>query len=206
MKKTIIIGIAGGTASGKTTLASKIKEEFKENVVILSHDFYYKSLSDITFEERLKRNYDCPEAYETDLLVKDIKTLLEGKTINRPIYSYTTRLREEKTVSVDPAPIIVIEGMLVLEDKALTNLMDMKVFVDTDSDIRLTRLIERDQKERGLDVEYIISKYRETLKPMHEQYVEPCKKIADIIIPGNRNINEIGFGAVIEKIRSMMER
>lgn len=206
MKKPIIIGIAGGTASGKTTLASKIKEEFKDDAIILSHDFYYKSLSNITFEERLKRNYDCPEAYETDLLIKDIKTLLEGKTINRPIYAYTTRLREEKTVSVAPAPIVVIEGILVLENKELTDLMDMKVFVDTDSDIRLTRLIERDQRERGLDLEYIVSKYKETLKPMHEQYVEPCKKIADIIIPGNRNSNEIGFSAVIEKIRSMIER
>lgn len=206
MKKPIIIGIAGGTASGKTTLASKIKEEFKDDAIILSHDFYYKSLSNITFEERLKRNYDCPEAYETDLLIKDIKTLLEGKTINRPIYSYTTRLREEKTVSVAPATIVVIEGILVLENKELTDLMDMKVFVDTDSDIRLTRLIERDQRERGLDLEYIVSKYKETLKPMHEQYVEPCKKIADIIIPGNRNSNEIGFSAVIEKIRSMIER
>lgn len=206
MKRPIIIGIAGGTASGKTTLTSKIKEEFKEDAIILSHDFYYKSLSDITFEERLKRNYDCPEAYETDLLIKDIKTLLEGKTIKRPIYSYTTRLREEKTVSVDPAPIIVIEGILVLENKDITNLMDIKVFVDTDSDIRLTRLIQRDQKERGLDLEYIISKYKDTLKPMHEQYVEPCKKVANIIIPGNRDNNEIGFSTVIEKIRSMMER
>lgn len=206
MKKPIIIGIAGGTASGKTTLASKIKEEFNEDAIILSHDFYYKSLSDITFEERLKRNYDCPEAYETDLLIKDIKTLVEGKTIKRPIYSYTTRLREEKTVNVDPAPIIVIEGILVLENKDLTNLMDIKVFVDTDSDIRLTRLIQRDQKERGLDLEYIISKYKDTLKPMHEQYVEPCKKVANIIIPGNRDNNEIGFSTVIEKIRSMIER
>lgn len=205
MKKPFIIGIAGGTASGKSTLASKIKEEFKDDVIVLAHDFYYKSLTNITLEERKKRNYDCPEAFETDLLINDIKALKMGDTIKRPIYSYIQRLREKETVTVNPAPIVIIEGILVLENEKLTNLMDLKVFVDTDADIRLTRLIERDRRERGLDLEYIISKYKDTLKPMHEKYIEPSKKKADIIIPANRDNNDVGFSVVINKVRNIIE-
>lgn len=190
---------------GKSTLANKIKEEFKDDVIVLAHDFYYKSLTDITLEERKKRNYDCPEAFETDLMIKDIKALINGQTIERPIYSYTERLRESETVTVKPAPIVVIEGILVLENEELTNLMDLKVFVDTDADIRLTRLIERDRKERGLDLEYIISKYKDTLKPMHEKYIEPCKKQADIIIPANKDNNDAGFDIVVNKVRNTIK-
>lgn len=205
MEKPVIIGIAGGTASGKTTLASKIKEEFQENVIVLSHDFYYKSLTNLSKAEREQSNYDCPEAYETDLLISDVQKLITGEAIQRPIYSYTERLRETETVFVKPAPIIVVEGILVLENEELVNLMDIKIFVDTDSDIRLTRLIERDQKERGLNIDYILTKYKHTLKPMHEKYVEPSKKIADIIVSGNRDCNEVGFSIVIEKIRNMLK-
>lgn len=204
MNKPIIIGIAGGTASGKSTLASEIKKEFGENVVIIPHDCYYKSLSNITLAEREQRNYDCPEAYETDLLIKDIKSLISGKSIQRPIYSYTERLRQSETVLIHPAPIIIIEGILVLENEDLFNLMDIKIFVDTDADIRLTRLLNRDTKERGLNLDYIISKYKDTLKPMHEKYVEPCKKKADIIIPANKDSNSIGFSIIIEKIRNII--
>lgn len=190
---------------GKSTLAHKIEEEFKNDVIVLSHDFYYKSLTDITLEERKKRNYDCPEAFETDLMIKDVKALVNGQTIERPIYSYTKRLRESKTVTVEPASIVIIEGILVLENEELANLMDLKVFVDTDADIRLTRLIERDRKERGLDLEYIIFKYKDTLKPMHEKHVEPCKKKADIIIPANKDNNDIGFNVIINKVRNIIE-
>lgn len=204
MNKPFIIGIAGGTASGKTTLAKKIQDEFKDKAILLSHDFYYKSLSNISKEERMKRNYDCPEAFETDLLIKDIKSLLLGKTIERPIYSYTERLREKETVTVIPAPIIIIEGILVLENDELTDLMDMKVFVDTDSDIRLTRLIKRDTKERGLDLNYIIQKYKDTLKPMHEKYIEPTKQKADLVIPADNNISDMSCSTIIEKIRNML--
>ena len=200
MEKPIIIGIAGGTASGKTTLAKRIKEELKDDVIILSHDFYYKSLTNITKEEREKRNYDCPEAYETDLMIMQIKELIDGKTIQRPIYSYIERLREKETITVKPAPIIVIEGILILENEELNNLIDIKVFVDTDADIRLTRLIKRDADERGLSLEYIINKYKDTLKPMHEKYVEPCKKRANIVISGN-NIN-IGSKVLIDAIKN----
>lgn len=206
MKKTVIIGIAGGTASGKSTLAEKIEKEFRDNVIVLSHDFYYKSLDSITKEEREKRNYDCPDAYETDLLIKHIKTLKRGKEIERPIYSYIERLREKETVKVKPAEVIIIEGMLVLENEELENLMDIKIFIDTDADIRLTRLIDRDTKHRGLKLDYIISKYKDTIKPMHEKYVEPCKKKADIIILANKDSNEAGFNIVIEKVRSVLAK
>lgn len=205
MNKPIIIGIAGGTASGKSTLAFKIKEELGENVVIIPHDCYYRSLSNITLAEREQRNYDCPEAYETDLLIKDIKSLISGNSIERPIYSYTERLRQKETVLVQPAPIIIVEGILVLENEELSNLMDIKIFVDTDSDIRLTRLIDRDRKERGLDLDYIISKYKTTLKPMHEKYIEPCKKKADVIIPANKDNNNIGFSIIIDKLRNIIK-
>ena len=152
-------------------------------------------------EEREKLNYDCPEAYETDLLIKDIKALIAGKTIQRPIYSYVERLREKETVTVNPAPIIIIEGLLVFQNKELSDLMDMKIFVDTDADLRLIRLLERDTKERGTTVEYITAKYKSTLKPMHEKYVEPCKEKADIIIQGDNYSNNLS--TIIEKIRKI---
>ena len=202
MEEPIIIGIAGGTASGKSTLASKIKETFGDDANIIAHDCYYKSLSNITKEERMQRNYDCPEAYETDLLIKQIKELKSGKTIERPIYSYTERLRENETVTVKPTKIIIIEGILVLENHALTKLMNLKIFVDTDANVRLERLIKRDTKERGLDIEYIMLKYKNTLKPMHDKYVEPSKKNADIILNGD-SYSELEFNKIIDLIKSM---
>lgn len=202
MEKIVIIGIAGGTASGKTTLSHKIKEYLKDDVIVLCHDFYYKSLTHLTKEEREQRNYDCPEAYETDLLIKDIKSLISGQAIERPIYSYTERLREKDTVRVEPAKYIIVEGLLVLENKELSELMDIKVFVDTEADERLIRLIERDRKERGLNVEYILDKYKSTLKPMHDKYIEPCKEYADIIISGNSN-NDIYLNDIIKKVQEI---
>ena len=201
MNEPIIIGIAGGTASGKTTLASKIKETFGDDANIIAHDCYYKSLSNITKEERMQRNYDCPEAYETDFLIKQIQELKSGKTIERPIYSYTERLRENETVTVKPTKIIIIEGILVLENQELIKLMNLKIFVDTDANVRLERLIKRDTKERGLDIEYIMSKYENTLKPMHDKYVEPSKKNADIILNGD-SYSELEFNKIIDLIRS----
>ena len=201
MNEPIIIGIAGGTASGKSTLATKIKDIFGDDANIIAHDCYYKSLSNITKEERMQRNYDCPEAYETDLLIKQIQELKSGKTIKRPIYSYTERLRENETVTVKPTKIIIIEGILVLENQELIKLMNLKIFVDTDANVRLERLIKRDTKERGLDIEYIMSKYENTLKPMHDKYVEPSKKNADIILNGD-SYSELEFNKIIDLIRS----
>lgn len=203
--KPVIIGIAGGTASGKTTLANKIKDELKENAVVISHDCYYKSLDNITLEERKQRNYDCPEALETDLFIEDLKKLKSGEEIYRPVYSYITRLREKERVLVKPVPVIIVEGILVLENEELANLMDLKIFVDTDADIRLTRLLARDVKERGLDIDYIIDKYKSTLKPMHEKYSEPTKKIADVIVPGNKDNNDVGFDVIIEKVKNIIK-
>ncbi len=205
MNKSSIIGIAGGTASGKTTLASRIKEIFGDDVNIIAHDCYYKSLSNITKEERMKRNYDCPEAYETDFLIKQIQELKSGKTIERPIYSYTERLRENETVTVKPSKIIIVEGILALENKELTKLMDLKIFVDTSEDIRLERLIKRDTKERGLDLEYIMAKYQDTLKPMHDKYIEPSKKNADIILDGD-SYSELEFNKIIDIIKKMINQ
>jgi len=197
MEKPIVIGIAGGTGSGKTTISTKIREALSDDVVtILSHDFYYKSYDKITFEERLNRNYDHPDAYETDLLINDIKKLKDGKTIERPVYSYTTRLRENYTVTAKPTKIIIIEGMLIFENEELLDLLDIKIFVDTDADIRLSRIITRDIKERELDIDYILPKYCDTIKVMHEQFIEPSKKNADIIILNNKS-NEVATQVII---------
>lgn len=185
MRKIVIVGIAGGTASGKTSLANKLKRILKNDAIVLSHDFYYKSLTHLTKAEREQRNYDCPEAFETDLLIKDLKKLITGQSIQRPIYSYVERLREKETVTVNPVPVIILEGLMVLENKELSELMDLKIFVDTEADVRLMRLLERDTKKRGLTVEYILEKYKTTLKPMHNKYIEPCKKKADLIVKGN---------------------
>ena len=204
MNESIIIGIAGGTASGKSTLASKIKETFGDDANIIAHDCYYKSLSNITKEERMQRNYDCPEAYETDLLIKQIQELKSGETIERPIYSYTERLRENETVTVKPTKIIIIEGILVLENQELIKLMNLKIFVDTDANVRLERLIKRDTKERGLDIEYIMSKYKNTLKPMHDKYVEPSKKNADIILDGG-SYSKTEFNKIIDLIKKYVD-
>lgn len=203
MGKVIIVGIAGGTASGKTSLSNKLKKILKDDAIVLSHDFYYKSLTHLTKAEREQRNYDCPEAFETDLLIKDLKKLISGQTIQRPIYSYVERLREKETVTVNPAPVIIIEGLMVLENKELAGLMDLKIFVDTDADVRLMRLLERDTKKRGLTVEYIIEKYKTTLKPMHNKYIEPCKKKADMIVRGNVYGKKYLYEIIqrIEKIR-----
>ena len=203
MNKPVIIGIAGGTASGKTTLAKKLKEKFEDDVILLSHDFYYKSYTHMTMEERLQSNYDCPDAFETDYLIKQLKELQEGKGIQQPIYSYVTRLREKETVTVEPKKVIIVEGILILENKELVDMFDLKVFVDTDADIRLLRLIKRDIKERGLDIEYISEKYKSTLKPMHEQYVEPSKKNSDIIVP-NGGKNQAVVDLISEKIKNIL--
>lgn len=198
-----IIGIAGGTGSGKTTIANKIKEAFKEDsVTILSHDFYYKSYDKISFEERLKRNYDHPDAYDTEMLIDNINLLKRGKSVNRPVYSYTTRLRENYTVKVIPTEIIIIEGMLIFENNKLSELMDLKIFVDTDADIRLGRIIARDTEQRGLNINYIIPKYNNTIKPMHEQFVEPSKRNADIIINNNKN-NKNAVNMIINSIKNV---
>lgn len=183
MKDICIIGIAGGTASGKTTIVNKLKEMFADDVELISHDCYYKAHDDMPYEERTKLNYDHPSSFDTDRMIEDIKALKRGETIYRPVYDFSIHNRVPETVKVEPKKVILIEGILIFENKELRDLMDIKIFVDTDADERLMRRMIRDMKYRGRTIESIISQYQTTVKPMHEEFVEPSKKYADIIIP-----------------------
>jgi len=203
MSDVIIIGIAGGSASGKTTVASKIKEEFGDDVELLSHDYYYKQHNELPFEERSKLNYDHPNAFDTELFIKDIKALKEGKMIERPVYSYIQHNRLAETVKVYPKKVIIVEGFLIFENKELLDLFDIKIFVDTDADERLIRRIVRDVQERGRSLESVISQYQTTVKPMHEQFVEPTKRYADIIIPLGGE-NQVALSMLINKINMIL--
>lgn len=183
MKDICIIGIAGGTASGKTTIVNKLKEMFADDVELISHDCYYKAHDDMPYEERAKLNYDHPSSFDTDRMIEDIKALKRGETIYRPVYDFSIHNRVPETVKVEPKKVILIEGILIFENKELRDLMDVKIFVDADADERLMRRMIRDMKYRGRTIESIISQYQTTVKPMHEEFVEPSKKYADIIIP-----------------------
>lgn len=184
MENVIVIGIAGGTGSGKSTLINRIKEEFGDQITMLSHDFYYKAHDDMDYEERCKLNYDHPDAFDTDLLIEHVKDLKDWKCIDRPVYDFTVHNRKpNETVVVIPSKVVVVEGILIFENKELLDLFDIKVFVDTDADVRILRRILRDVQERGRTLESVVNQYLTTVKLMHEQFVEPSKKYADIIIP-----------------------
>ncbi len=199
----IIIGIAGGTGSGKSTLADNIRKEFANNITMLSHDYYYKSNSHLSFDERKKLNYDHPDAFDTDLLIEHLNKLKKGEVIYRPNYSFVTYLREEQTVEVVPKKVILLDGFLIFENKELRDMMDIKIFVDTDADIRFIRRLVRDVSDRGRTLESVIEQYTTTVKPMHEQFVEPSKKYADIIVPEG-GYNHVALNMIIEKIRSII--
>lgn len=199
----IIIGIAGGTGSGKSTLAENIEKDFKNNITMISHDYYYKSNDKLPFEERSRLNYDHPDAFETDLLIKHLKQLKKGETIQRPSYSFEKHLREEQTYPVVPKKVILVEGILLFENKTLRDMMDIKIFVDADADIRFIRRLTRDIQERGRTLESVIEQYCTTVKPMHEQFVEPSKKYADIIVPKG-GYNKVALNMIVEKIRSII--
>lgn len=201
----LVIGVAGGTGSGKTTLATKLKQEIAGNVIILSHDFYYRANTDIPYEQRVKMNYDHPDAFETELLVEDIKKLKNGQAIDHPQYSFVTYTRTNETVHVEPAEVIIVEGILIFENKDLLDLMDIKVFVDTDADIRLIRRITRDVNSRGRSLDSVITQYIKTVKPMHEQFVDPNKKKADIIIPrGGQNL--VALHMLVDRINTLIKQ
>ncbi len=192
MKQVSVVGIAGGTASGKSTIVSYIKEFFKDDIELICHDSYYKANDDKTLEERKNLNYDHPSSFETKRMIEDIKKLKSGNEVEVPVYDYTKHTRAKETVLAHPKKVIIVEGILIFEDPELRDLMDIKVFVDTDADERLMRRILRDTKERGRSVESVLSQYVNTVKPMHEQFVEPSKKHADIIIPrGGENTTGI---------------
>lgn len=199
----IVIGIAGGTGSGKSTLADNIKKEFENNITMLSHDYYYKNNEHLPFEERVKLNYDHPNAFETDLLIEHLQKLKNGEIIQRPSYSFIEHLREQKTYDVVPKKVIIVEGILIFENKTLRDMMDIKIFVDADADIRFIRRLLRDVEERGRTLPSVVEQYCNTVKPMHEQFVEPSKKYADIIVPEGGH-NKVALNMIVEKIRSII--
>ena len=188
MEDICVIGIAGGTASGKTTIVNKLKKLFENDVELISHDCYYKAHDDMPYEERAKLNYDHPSSFDTDRMIEDIINLKQGKIVYRPVYDFSIHNRVPETVKVEPKKVILVEGILIFENKELRTLMDLKIFVDTDADERLMRRIIRDMKFRGRTIDSILTQYKTTVKPMHEEFVEPSKKYADIIIPrGGQN-------------------
>lgn len=187
-----IVAIAGGSASGKSSIVREIANYFKDDLTVIGHDNYYKAHDDISFEQRAKLNYDYPGAFDNDLFYKDLLKLREGKTIAMPTYDYNIHTRSKKTIEIKPTKIILIEGILVLYDERIRSITDTKVFVDADSDVRLQRRILRDTKERGRSLESVLTQYIGQVKPMHETYIEPSKKYADIIIPrGAKNLKGI---------------
>lgn len=201
MNEIMTIGIAGGTGSGKTTITKRLVNRFPDSVTVVYHDSYYKAHDEMTYEERTKLNYDCPEAFDTSLLVEDIKKLRNGEAIDCPIYDYTVHNRALETKLIEPAPVIIVEGLLILQDPSLRELMDIKIFVDTDADARILRRIVRDVRDRGRSLESVVEQYLTTVKPMHEMFIEPSKRYADIIIPeGGHNV--IALDMLIERINA----
>ena len=203
MGKMMTIGIAGGTGSGKTTITRKILREFGQDVSVIYHDNYYKAHDDMPYEERAKLNYDHPDAFDTALMVRQLNALRRGKAVQCPVYDYTVHNRSKKTVTVRPARVLVIEGILIFQSKALRDLMDIKIYVDTDADVRILRRIVRDVRDRGRSLESIVSQYLTTVKPMHEQFVDPSKRYADIIIPEGGH-NPVALEMLMERIRAHM--
>ena len=204
-RKPIVIGIAGGTGSGKTSIAAKIMKTFKDkSVLLIQQDSYYRDQQHLTFEERLNTNYDHPEAFDNELLMKQISQLQQYESIQVPVYDYVAHTRSEKTVHLAPKDVIVLEGILVLEDEKLRNLMDIKLFVDTDADIRILRRMVRDIKERGRTVESVIDQYLSVVRPMHNQFIEPSKRYADVIIPEGGK-NRVAIDLVATKIEMILD-
>ena len=200
----LVIGIAGGTGSGKTTLMKNLIQQFDGMVTILSHDNYYKRHDDMTYEERCKLNYDEPAALETDLMARHLDQLRQGQSIQCPVYDFTQHNRSDETIHIIPKSVIIVEGILIFENQPLRDLMDIRIFVDTDADVRLCRRIKRDVNKRGRTLESVLKQYQETVKPMHERYVEPSKKFAHIIIPEGGK-NTVALDMVVERIRRHLE-
>ncbi|CUA81093.1 uridine kinase [Anoxybacillus suryakundensis] len=205
-KKPVVIGVAGGSGSGKTTVTKAIYEHFQgHSILMLEQDFYYKDQSHLPFEERLKTNYDHPLAFDNDLLIEHIHKLLNYEPIAKPVYDYTLHTRSNEVIRVEPKDVIILEGILVLEDERLRNLMDIKVYVDTDADIRIIRRLLRDIKERGRTLESVIEQYVNVVRPMHNQFIEPTKRYADIIIPEGGH-NHVAIDLMVTKIQTILEQ
>lgn len=201
---TTLIGVAGGSASGKSTIVDDLAAYFKDNLTVIYQDNYYKAHGDLSFQERTQLNYDHPDAFDTKLMIAHLQALKHGHAIIMPTYDFKCHNRAEKTVLVSPTPVILVEGILVLENAALRSLFDIKIFVDTDSDVRLMRRILRDVGERDRSVESVLEQYMATVKPMHEAFIEPSKKYADIIIPHGGH-NKIALSMLIRQIAALMD-
>lgn len=200
----IVIGIAGGTGSGKTTITRKIVEHFGADVTVIYHDNYYKAHHEMSYEDRTRLNYDHPDAFDNDLIVRDLQALRNGETIECPVYDYTIHDRSSQTLTVRPARVIVVEGILIFHSVELRDQMDIKIFVDADADVRILRRIQRDVKERGRSLDSVITQYLTTVKPMHDAFVEPSKRYADIIIPEGGQ-NAVAIDMVINRVSAHLQ-
>ena len=204
MQDIMVIGIAGGTGSGKTTITLRLIQAFGEEVSVVHHDNYYKAHHDMPYEERAKLNYDHPNAFDTDLMLRHIRQLKAGKSIQCPVYDYSIHDRTDKTVLIRPPRVIIVEGILIYESLELCKEMDIKIYVDTDADVRILRRIVRDVRDRGRSLESVINQYLSTVKPMHEAFVEPSKRRADVIVPeGGHNL--VALDMVIQRVRAHLE-
>ncbi len=201
MKNIMAIGIAGGTGSGKTTITRLLSERFGKDVSVIYYDNYYKAHDDLTYDERAKINYDCPDAFDTDLFLEDVAKLKRGEDVLCPVYDYTVHNRSNQTLLIKSAPVILLEGILLLSDERIRKLLDIKIFVDTDADVRILRRIMRDVKERKRSLESVVEQYLTTVKPMHEMYVEPSKRYANIIIPEGGH-NMVAVNMLMERINA----
>lgn len=197
----MVIGIAGGTGSGKTTITKKLVQRFGGDVSVIYHDNYYKAHHNMPYEERAKLNYDHPDSFDTDILIEDLKQLRAGHSIKCPVYDYSINDRTDRTITVRPARVIIVEGILIFQSRELCDLMDIKIFVDTDADVRILRRIVRDVRDRGRSLDSVVNQYLTTVKPMHEQFVEPSKRNADIIIPEG-GYNQVALEMVVERVRA----
>lgn len=204
MGSAFVIGIAGGSGSGKSTFAKRLKERFPEEIALVSCDNYYLDRGEMPFEERKRQNYDSPEAFEFDLMIRQISDLKAGKDICCPIYDFTRHTRSDQVMRIDAKPVILIDGILIFAEPKLRELMDMRIYVETDADERILRRVRRDMRERGRDLDGIIEQYLSTVKPMHNQFVEPTKVYADIIINGG--MNDTAYDLVENKIKSLLHQ
>ncbi len=204
MDKVLVIGIAGGSGSGKTTLLKNLVQTFGDAVAVLSHDNYYKRHDELSYAERCKLNYDEPEAFDTSLMVYQLDCLRHGEAIECPVYDYTIHNRSNQTIHIEPRPVIIVEGIMIFENPELRELMDIRIFVDTDADIRICRRIRRDVNKRGRTLESVIEQYQTTVKPMHEKYVEPSKKYASLVVPEGGK-NAVALDMIIGRIRRHLD-
>ncbi|MEK4700537.1 uridine kinase [Solibacillus sp. FSL R7-0668] len=204
-KRPVVIGIAGGSCSGKTSVTRAIYDVFREDsVVVIEQDYYYKDQSHMTFDERLLTNYDHPLAFDTDLLIEHVNSLLDYQSVEKPVYDYVQHTRSQEIIHVEPKDVIILEGILVLEDERLRDLMDIKLFVDTDSDLRIIRRIQRDIKDRGRTADSVIEQYLSAVRPMHNLFIEPTKRYADVIIPEGGD-NNVAIDLMVTKIKTILE-